>query len=49
MEKHNKDLGNIKIERDSLQATLMKTDANHCKLKTKKDFLSMEHNKLQKF
>jgi hypothetical protein len=49
MEKHNKDLGNSKIKRDSLQATLMKTDANYCKFKTKKDFLSMEHNKLQKF
>ncbi len=48
MEKHNKDLENIIGERNSLQATLMKTNANYYKLKTKKDFLNVEHNKLQR-
>ncbi len=48
MEKHNKDLKNIRIERDSLHATLMQTIANYWKLKSKKDFLSVEHNKLQR-
>ncbi len=42
MEKYNKGLENIKLERDSLQATLMKMDANYWKLETKKDSLSVE-------
>jgi hypothetical protein len=29
MEKHNKDLEKIKVEKDSLQATLMQIDANY--------------------
>jgi hypothetical protein len=29
MHKHNKDLENIKVERDSLQTTLKETDANY--------------------
>lgn len=45
MEKHNKDLKKIKVERDFLQATLMQTNANYQKLKIEKDSLSVEHNK----
>ncbi len=48
MEKQNKDLENVKIERDSLQATLKEIDANYQNLKAKKDILSVEHNKLQR-
>ncbi len=48
MEKQNKDLENIKMERDSLHATLKETDANYQGLKVKKDILNVEHNKLQK-
>jgi hypothetical protein len=33
MEKHNKDLENIKVERDYLQATLKEADANFWNLK----------------
>ncbi len=40
MEKHNKDMEMIRVERDSLQATLMQTNANCWKLKSKKDSLS---------
>jgi hypothetical protein len=47
MEKHNKDLENIKVERDYLQATLKEADANFWNLKVEKDILSVEHNKLQ--
>lgn len=47
MDKHNKDLENIIIERDSLQATLMQTEANYQKLKTQES-LSVEHNKLKR-
>ncbi len=46
MEKHNKDLEKIRVERDSLQVTLMQMDANYWKFKTKKDPLSVEDNKL---
>ncbi len=48
MEKHNKDLEIIRVDRDFLQATLKQIDANYQKLKTKKDSLSVEHNKLQR-
>jgi hypothetical protein len=48
MEKQNKDLENLIIERDSLQAILKEIDANYWGLKAKKDTLSIEHNKLQK-
>ncbi len=48
MEKQNKDLENIKMERDSLHATLKETDANYQGLKVKKDILNVEHNKLQR-
>jgi hypothetical protein len=48
MEKHNKNLENIRVERDYLQITLTQTYANYSKLKTKKDFVNVEHNKLQK-
>ncbi len=48
MEKHNKDLDNIKRERDSLQATLKETNAHYQNLKVEKDTLNVEHNKLQK-
>ncbi len=48
MEKHNKDLQKIKVEKDSLQATLMQTAANFQKLKKENDSLSVEHNKLQR-
>jgi chromosome segregation ATPase len=47
MEKHNKDLEIIKVDKDSLQVTLKQIDANYWKLKTKKNSLSVEHNKLQ--
>jgi hypothetical protein len=48
MEKQNKDLENIVIERDSLQATLKETYANYWSLKAEKDTLDIEHNKLQR-
>jgi hypothetical protein len=49
MENHTKDLEKIKVERDFLQATLIQMDANYLKLKSKKDSLNVEHNKLQKY
>ncbi len=39
---------NIRIEKDSLQATLKETDANYYGLKVKKNILSIKHSKLQK-
>ncbi len=48
MEKHNKDLEKIKVEKDSLQATLMQIDANYQKLNIEKDSLRVAHNKLYK-
>ncbi len=48
MEKHIKDLENIKVKKDFLQATLKETNANYQNLKAKKDTLNVEHNKLQK-
>jgi hypothetical protein len=42
MEKHSKDLYNIIVERDSLQATLKETNANYWDLKGEKDILSVE-------
>ncbi len=47
MEKHSKDLENIKIERVSLQATLKDKDANYQGLKAKKDTLSIKHTLLE--
>jgi hypothetical protein len=41
-------LENVKIERDSLQATLKEIDANYYNLKAKKDIMNVEHNKLQR-
>jgi hypothetical protein len=46
IQKQNKDLENIKMERDSLQATLKETYANYWGLKVEEDTLSIEHNKL---
>ncbi len=46
MEKQNKNLENIKIEKDFLHATLKETYANCWRLKAKKDTLSIEHNEL---
>ncbi len=46
MDKHNKDLEDIKVEEDSLQATLKETNANYQNLKAKKDTLNVKHNKL---
>jgi hypothetical protein len=46
MEKQNKDLENIRMERDSLQTTLKETNANYWGLKIEKDTLSIEHSKL---
>ncbi len=43
MEKHNKDLNNIKVKKDSLQETLKQTNANY-----RKDGLNVEYNKLQR-
>ncbi len=48
MEKQIKDLENIIIERDSLQATLKETNANYWGLKAEKDTLSIKHSKLQR-
>jgi uncharacterized coiled-coil DUF342 family protein len=49
MENHNKDLENIRVKRDFLQATLKETNANYQNLKAKKDTLNVKHNKLQKY
>jgi hypothetical protein len=46
MEKHNKDLEKIRVDRDYLHATMTHTYANCWKLKTKNDSLNVEHNKL---
>jgi len=46
MEKQSKDLENIKIERDSLQATLKETYANYWGLKEEKATMSIKHSKL---
>ncbi len=48
MEKHSKDLKNINVERDSLQAILKETYANYWNLSTKKDTLNVEHSELQR-
>ncbi len=48
MEKHNKDLENIIIEKDYLQATLKETYVNYYNLMVKKDTMKVEHNKLQR-
>ncbi len=48
MEKHNKDLENIKMVKDSLQTTLKEIDANYQNLKAEKDILNVEHSKVQK-
>jgi hypothetical protein len=45
MDKQNKDLENVRIERDSLQATLKDIDANYWNLKAEKDILNVERNK----
>ncbi len=45
---NNMDLEYIKIERDSLQATLKEIDANYWNLKVEKDTPNVEHNKPQK-
>ncbi len=47
-EKQNKGLQNIRMEKDSLHATLKETNANYQGLKAEKDTLSIEHNKLQR-
>jgi hypothetical protein len=46
MEKQSKNLENIKIERDSLQATSTEINVNYWGLKAEKDTLSIKHNKL---
>ncbi len=46
MEKHNKDMENMKINKDSLQAIMKQINANYWKLKIEKDSLSVKHNKL---
>jgi hypothetical protein len=48
MEKHNKDLDNITIEKVSLHATLKDRATNYWGLKVEKDTLSIKHNKLEK-
>ncbi len=48
MENHNKDLENIRVKMDSLQAIIKETNANYQNLKAKKDTLNVEHNKLKK-
>ncbi len=48
MEKHNKDLENIRVERNSFQTTLKQTNANYWNLKAKEDSLNVEHKKLLK-
>ncbi len=49
MEKHNKDLEKIRMERDSFQTTLKQIDANYWNLKAKKNSLNVERKKLQKW
>ncbi len=49
MEKHNKDLDNIRVKKDSFQLILKQKNANYQKLKAEKDSLSVKHNKLQKY
>jgi hypothetical protein len=46
MEKQSKDMENVIIERDYLQATLKEINTNYYNLKANKDILSVEHNKL---
>ncbi len=48
MENQEKDLENIRIKKDSLQATLKETNANYQGLKAWKDILNIKHNKFQK-
>ncbi len=48
IQKQNKDLENIKMERDSLHATLKETYANYQGLKAKKNTLSIKHNRLHR-
>ncbi len=48
MENQKKDLENVKIEKDSLQATLKEKNANYWGLKAEKDTLSIEHSKIQR-
>ncbi len=48
MEKQSKDLENIKIERDSLQATWKETYIKYWGLKEEKDTMSIKHSKLQR-
>jgi hypothetical protein len=48
MEKHNKDLENIKIDKESLHVILKQINANYWKLKIEKDSLSVKHNKFQR-
>ncbi len=48
MEKHNKDLENIRVEKDFLHATLKEMNTNYWNLKAKKDILSVKHSKFQK-
>jgi hypothetical protein len=43
MEKHSKNLKNIKVEKDSLQATLKETYANYWNFKANKDIMSVKH------
>ncbi len=48
MEKHSKDLENIRVEMDSLHAILKEIDANYQNLKAKKHTLNVEHNNIQR-
>ncbi len=48
IQKQIKDLENIRMERDSLQAIFKETNANYQGLKAEKGTLNIEHNKFQK-
>jgi hypothetical protein len=48
IQKQIKDLENIRMERDSLQAIFKETNANYWGLKVEKGTLNIEHNKFQK-
>ncbi len=48
MEKHNKDVENIKVEKDFLHEILKDIYANYWNLKVEKDILIVEQNKLQR-
>ncbi len=49
MEKHSKDMENIKVEKDFSHIILKEIDVNYQNLKVEKDIMSVEYNKLQRY